>query len=254
MGLEHEMPELQGALRELRAVLTDGLDMEELRILCFDMGVDYDNLRGGSKRGKTASLLDYCTRRRMLDKLATVLESSHPEIGGEIRPLVEEIVGRRAAIYEMRRKRQEQREKQPESVFREATRHYILGDLAHALQLYRYVKKFASNYPRIDAIIDEISREMKSRYITRQGTVDEEVLRSDSLPNASVTEYLHDKYAQILADMFARQNQANKENAGRKFAEVVITLLSRPYVLASLAILLAFILIYVFGRLPKWSV
>ena len=43
--------------RQLRRKLDEHFDKEELRLLCFDLGVDFDNLPGDSKAIKAMELV-----------------------------------------------------------------------------------------------------------------------------------------------------------------------------------------------------
>lgn len=53
----------------LRHALIDYFDMEELRTLCFDLGVDFDALPGKGKGGKARDLIIYWQRRDELHRL-----------------------------------------------------------------------------------------------------------------------------------------------------------------------------------------
>jgi hypothetical protein len=64
----------EGTLRvyrraELHEVIVQHLDLEELRTLCFGLGVDYDRLRGEGKAGKARELIAYLERRNELERL-----------------------------------------------------------------------------------------------------------------------------------------------------------------------------------------
>ncbi len=48
-------------------------DLEELRTLCFELGVDYDSLTGEGKSAKARELITYCERHDVLDKLVTAM-------------------------------------------------------------------------------------------------------------------------------------------------------------------------------------
>jgi hypothetical protein len=71
-------PEYRTKLREL---LTNHFDDEELRTLCFDLGIDYDDLRGEGKASKARELVTYLERRGRIDDLV--------EIGKRVRPRLE---------------------------------------------------------------------------------------------------------------------------------------------------------------------
>ncbi len=53
----------QRFLINLRQILATRLSEEELRTLCFDLGVDYENLGGGSKAAHARELVSYFERR-----------------------------------------------------------------------------------------------------------------------------------------------------------------------------------------------
>jgi hypothetical protein len=64
----------EGTLRvyrraELHEVIVQHLDLEELRTLCFGLGVDYDSLHGEGKAGKARELIAYLERRNELERL-----------------------------------------------------------------------------------------------------------------------------------------------------------------------------------------
>ncbi len=52
--------------------------LDEVRTLCFELGVDYDNLPGEGKKGKARELILSESRRRGLDRLAALLWHDHP--------------------------------------------------------------------------------------------------------------------------------------------------------------------------------
>ena len=65
-------------LSRLRQTLTGRFDVGELRTLCFDLGVDYDDLPGQGKASKARELIRYLERRGRIPDLVTV--------GGQMRP------------------------------------------------------------------------------------------------------------------------------------------------------------------------
>ena len=52
---------------------------DELRTLCFEMGIDYDSLPGQGKSAKARDLVEYCDRRGRVDEL---LDRCHRERPG----------------------------------------------------------------------------------------------------------------------------------------------------------------------------
>lgn len=65
---------------ELRRVLTERFDLEELRNLCFDLGIDFDNLRGEGKAAKARELVAYLQRRQELERLIVAIRRERGEI------------------------------------------------------------------------------------------------------------------------------------------------------------------------------
>jgi hypothetical protein len=65
------------ALRETLATrFSDG----ELRTLCFDLGIDYDDLPGQGKGDKARELVAHCGRRHKLLELVSVGRAKRPDI------------------------------------------------------------------------------------------------------------------------------------------------------------------------------
>lgn len=61
----------------LRQILDEGFDLKEMKDLCFDLDIDFDDLRGEGK--KTRELVAYCRRHRRLENLATRIATLRPE-------------------------------------------------------------------------------------------------------------------------------------------------------------------------------
>lgn len=74
-----------GALRtlplpELRQLLSDRMALEELRTMCFDLGVDWEGLPGGSKSALVRELLGFLQRRNRMGTLYDWLALHRPDI------------------------------------------------------------------------------------------------------------------------------------------------------------------------------
>ncbi|MFC1713296.1 hypothetical protein ACFL6S_06505 [Candidatus Poribacteria bacterium] len=67
------------SLAELRRIIVKYLDLEELRTLCQDLGIDYDSLRGEGKTGKARELIGLMERRGRLLELEAVVVVLPPE-------------------------------------------------------------------------------------------------------------------------------------------------------------------------------
>ena len=58
----------RGYLGQLRRILCRRLTVRDLRVLCFDLEVDYDDLEGSTKTGKVMDLLGYLHSRQELER------------------------------------------------------------------------------------------------------------------------------------------------------------------------------------------
>ena len=67
-------------LTTLRKILTTRFNESELRTLCFDLGVDYDGLRGTGKADKARELVAYCERHKGIAKLVALGKQLRPDI------------------------------------------------------------------------------------------------------------------------------------------------------------------------------
>jgi len=67
-------------LAKLRRLITDCFDQEELRTLCFDLGVDYDSLRGEGKTAKTRELVAYFQRHKNIPELIGACRQRRPHV------------------------------------------------------------------------------------------------------------------------------------------------------------------------------
>ncbi|HEX6387059.1 MAG TPA: pentapeptide repeat-containing protein [Anaerolineae bacterium] len=67
-------------LRELRRLLDEHFNLQELRLLCFDLGVDYEHLPGDVKLAKVNEMILYLARNGRLDDLLTLLREERPYV------------------------------------------------------------------------------------------------------------------------------------------------------------------------------
>lgn len=65
---------------KLRQEIAKAFSDEDLKILCFDLSIDYDNLGTGGKAGKIPVLIGICTRDKKLPELLKKLEEERPHI------------------------------------------------------------------------------------------------------------------------------------------------------------------------------
>jgi hypothetical protein len=85
-------------LAELRKNLSTYFSLDELNTLCFDLGIDFDNLGGETKEGKARELVKYSYRNGRLEELLKGAKQSKPNVDWEPvapaeLPIVEEPAG-----------------------------------------------------------------------------------------------------------------------------------------------------------------
>ena len=67
-------------LATLQQNLVDGLSEDELRTLCFDVGVDYDCLPAEGKSGKARELVAHLERRKSIPEFIEICRRSRPDV------------------------------------------------------------------------------------------------------------------------------------------------------------------------------
>ena len=72
------VPDSQEYLVSLVGKIGDTFNEEELRMLCFRLEVDYDDLGGKTKSGNARQLVAYCRRHNRLGQLVAELEALRP--------------------------------------------------------------------------------------------------------------------------------------------------------------------------------
>ena len=70
----------QNHLTELRKIITERFDDSELRTLCFDLDVCYDDLSGEEKASKARELVSCLKRRGRISDLVKVGKQQRPDI------------------------------------------------------------------------------------------------------------------------------------------------------------------------------
>lgn len=68
----------------LRLAIGRHFSLEEIRLLCHDLGVDYDNLRGETKDGKAAELVDFMARANRMPVLLSALRRRRSEVDWDL--------------------------------------------------------------------------------------------------------------------------------------------------------------------------
>jgi hypothetical protein len=64
----------------LREQLDSLFSQDDIRVLCFDLGIDFDNLAGGTKQVKVQSLIVYCEQRGRVDDLIQRATAINPNM------------------------------------------------------------------------------------------------------------------------------------------------------------------------------
>jgi hypothetical protein len=59
-------------LRDLRKEINIHFNLEEIRVICFDLPVNYEEISGESKSSTIINLIDYCKRHNKLDDLVMI--------------------------------------------------------------------------------------------------------------------------------------------------------------------------------------
>lgn len=68
----------QDYLIKLRRLVASHFDLEELRTLCFDLGINYDDLRGEGNANKARELVAYFERRGRIPELVAKCAQQRP--------------------------------------------------------------------------------------------------------------------------------------------------------------------------------
>lgn len=68
----------------LRELIAKHFNLGEVAVLCFDLKVDYEDLDGENKAGKTMSLVSYFRRRNSLKKLIDKCHKERPQINWDV--------------------------------------------------------------------------------------------------------------------------------------------------------------------------
>ncbi|NKQ37861.1 MAG: ATP-binding protein [Chloroflexi bacterium] len=77
---QHEWPAPPTDPAKLRLVLTDYFSLEDLRALCFDLGLDIEDFPGTSKQAKAIGLIEYWRNRHELGRLVQAIRQERGAI------------------------------------------------------------------------------------------------------------------------------------------------------------------------------
>ncbi|MGD9100094.1 MAG: hypothetical protein PVF45_06405, partial [Anaerolineae bacterium] len=69
---------MSNPLTNLHRFIVEHFDLEELRTLCYDLGVEYDDLRGEGRGARARELVRWMGRRGELEQLVDALRQGRP--------------------------------------------------------------------------------------------------------------------------------------------------------------------------------
>ncbi len=73
------MPE-RSQLTQLRRQIAEHFNQEELKTLCFDLGLDYDDFGGQGKTANARELVAYCDRHHRIAELVAAVKQAKPDL------------------------------------------------------------------------------------------------------------------------------------------------------------------------------
>jgi len=79
-----ELADIGADGRKLAPLLSQYFNLAEIEALCFEMGIDDENLRGQTKDEKARSLIKHCEQRDDLDRLKSLMRVQRPKLRGQL--------------------------------------------------------------------------------------------------------------------------------------------------------------------------
>ena len=130
----------------LRDQINDSFSEDELRLLCFDLAVDYENLAGTAKLSKAQSLVRLCLQQNRVNELLDACRVYRPALNWTWSGIVT-VAGPARNLEEM---------------FAQATRLSLMarsaGELREALMILQDIKEIDPLYPGVSAQIARTRR------------------------------------------------------------------------------------------------
>jgi hypothetical protein len=65
---------------QLRRVLMEFFDESELKVICFDLGIDYENISRDTKIETVIQIIEYCIRVDRVDELIALCSQHRPNV------------------------------------------------------------------------------------------------------------------------------------------------------------------------------
>jgi len=80
MVLPHRKPTIPGQPEALRVTLAGIYDLSELKVLCYDLDIDWDEIAGQRKSEKIVELITYCKRHSRFPDLVAKINRDHDNV------------------------------------------------------------------------------------------------------------------------------------------------------------------------------
>jgi len=80
MVLLHRKPTIPGQPEALRVTLAGIYDLSELKVLCYDLDIDWDEIAGQRKSEKIVELITYCKRHNRFPDLVAKINRDHDNV------------------------------------------------------------------------------------------------------------------------------------------------------------------------------
>jgi formylglycine-generating enzyme required for sulfatase activity len=138
---------------KLKALLYEHFNLEDLRSLCFDLRIDFDDLRGETKSTKLVDFLNLILRSRRIADLANILKSIRPNISWDSAFRVDE---NNHYINNL------------DEWFSEANKFLLLGDVGRAFDLYQKIQSVDANFDGLGPQLRRAERELNAPYMTSE--------------------------------------------------------------------------------------
>lgn len=71
---------IAGSLNQIRLLLTERMNLQEIQTVCSDLGINYDELSGEGRTAKIREMIGYLERRQSRDRLLEWIRQNRPDI------------------------------------------------------------------------------------------------------------------------------------------------------------------------------
>lgn len=143
----------------LRKLISDSFSLEEVRTVCYDAGIDFENLGGEGKEAKIREMLLSAQRLGRFPDLLSTLQTSRPLTDWQ-NTFVQDISQGNAA-------------EDLEGLLGKAAVFQLNGQITKAYQYYKIVQAVRPDDLRVRMALDQIEREYKLGLMRPDGSLDE---------------------------------------------------------------------------------